>query len=234
MDKFTYYDTIADLLPGIVSIWALSFLGPFNSINYSILLTNNQIIDAVLFISTCFIIGHIIKFLSKYTIEPLMKIVFWRGKFFSEIYLIKDLKFCSEVELNNILSFAEDTLKFQRNDLNTLLDKKVFSDKVKKNKATQLSQTIFRRLDARSRDTSKAIKAHTQNVFYGLFRNLSMLSLALVVLNIMAICFKFTQQTTSLKTNTLISGIIAVIFFIRAKQRGELYVRGVFWSLSED
>ena len=234
MDKFTYYDTIADLIPGIVSIWALSFLGPFNSVNYSILLTNNQIIDAVLFISICFIIGHIIKFLAKYTIEPLIKILFWRGKFFSEIYLLKDLKFCSEIELTKILLFVENNLNFTKKDLKILLDKNAFYDKGKKEKATQLSQTIFRILDARSRNTSKAIKAHTQNVFYGLFRNLSMLSLALVVLNIMAICFKFTQQTTSLKTNTLISGIIAVIFFIRAKQRGELYVRGVFWSLSED
>ncbi len=233
MDKFTYYDTVADLIPGILSVWAISVLGPFEEINYSMFLTENQIIDAVLFISICFTIGHIIKFLSKYFIEPLLKLLFWKGKFFSEIYLINSLEYCPEIELKNILSFTKNKFKFSTEDLNILFDEKAFSDKEKQKKATQLSQIIFRKLDAQSKNSSIAIKAHTQNVFYGLFRNLSTLFLIIFIMNLIMVCFRFIQQTILLKMNLLISGIIMVIFLIRAKQRGESYVKGIFWSISE-
>ncbi len=196
------------------------------------LLTESQIIDAVLFISISFIIGHIIKFFSKFTIEPLLKKVFWRCKFFSEIYLIKTLDLCPEVELTHILSFVEKKLKFSKEDLSVLLDKNAFSDEIKRKKAIQLSQIIYRKLDAESKDISTATKAHTQNVFYGLFRNLSTLFLMLGVLNLIVVCLKFVQPTISLKINTIISGFVALIFFIRAKQRGESYVKGIFWSVS--
>ena len=212
MDKFTYYDTIADLIPGIVSIWVISILGPIEGIDYSLLLTESQIIDAVLFISISFIIGHIIKFFSKFTIEPLLKKVFWRCKFFSEIYLIKTLDLCPEVELTHILSFVEKKLKFSKEDLSVLLDKNAFSDEIKRKKAIQLSQIIYRKLDAESKDISTATKAHTQNVFYGLFRNLSTLFLMLGILNFIVVCLKFVQPTISLKINTIISGFVALIF----------------------
>lgn len=236
MEKFSYYDTIADLIPGIVSIWAFSFLGPFKDIDYSLLLTNNQIIDAVLFISISFIIGHIIKFISKCTVEPLLKFIFWKCKFFSEIYLIKSLEFCPQIELHNIYSLAESKLKLSKNDLKILRQRDAYSDESKRKRAIQLSQMIFRKLDAQSKDTSKAKKAHTQNVFYGLFRNLSTLFLVITILNIMAAMFKFNQNISLLNVvnSTIISGVITFVFFIRAKQRGESYVKGVFWSITSD
>jgi hypothetical protein len=230
MDKLTYYDLLANLLPGVIFLWAVSVLGPIGDGDILLLLTSNTIIDSILFISLSYVVGHLIQFLSKYTVEPFIKWTFWNGHFFSDIFLIGALKKCSEVELKKYISFAEIKLGFSLADLVVLLDADVMSDETKKKKSLELSRAIYRFVDAKTQDASLAFKAHSQNAFYSMFRNLSAVFLFLGILDLFAILFKFVAPSLTLNVIIVVNILVCFAFLIRAKQRGELYIKGLFWS----
>jgi hypothetical protein len=230
MDKLTYYDTLANLLPGVVFLWAISVLGPITGDKLPILLTSNTIIDSILFIAVGYVVGHLIQFLSRYSIEPFIKWAFWNGYFFSDIYLVSAFKKCSEVELRKYMTFAEKKLGFSVADLSSLVDPDVPTRQINKKKALDLSRAIYRAVDAKTQDASLALKAHLQNTFYSLFRNLSAVFLILAVSNLCAILFKIVTPSYTIGLTTFFNLLASVAFTIRARQRGELYVKGLFWS----
>jgi hypothetical protein len=230
MDKFSYYDTLSNLIPGIVFLWALSILGPFSTNGLTLILTGNPIVDPILLLAIAYLIGHLLQFLSKYSIEILIKTFFWDGYFFSEIFLITAYKKCSEIEFHRYLLFAENELDIPKEKLEVLRDPSVIKDKKKMKNATTISHTIYRLLDAKSSDTAKGQKAQLQNIFHSFFRNLAMLFLILGVLDIVALLFHTTDASPKMMITLLLNFALTGIFLYQAKQRGEYYLKGLFWS----
>lgn len=230
MDKLTYYDTLSNLVPGIVFLWSLPTLGPFSSDAILVLLSGNTIVDSILVVAVSYMVGHLLQFLSKYSIEPLVKRIFWKGQFFSDVFLVSAYKQCPEAQLSRYVSLAESKLGFSQRDLAVLLDPELLSKETEKNKAIELSRAIYRAVDAKTQDESLAEKAHVQNTFYSFFRNLSALFLIVGLLDLAAVIFKPGVLTDTVPLVLLLNFALAGIFLIRAKQRGELYVRGLFWS----
>jgi hypothetical protein len=229
MDKLTYYDTLSNLVPGLVLVWCFAVLGPGSQGAIPGFLTGNDIVDAVLLIAVSFVLGHTLQFLSKCSIEPLLKHLFWGGQFFSDIFLIAASKRCPEVELARYISFAQDTLGFSEEQLEILVDGEALSDRTKRRKATSLSHAIYRTIDAETQDASLAMKAHVQNSFYSFFRNLSVLFLMLGAVNIVTFMLGAAPLRKTLLL-MLLNFALFDIFLLRARSRGELYVKGLFWS----
>jgi uncharacterized membrane protein YqjE len=121
-------------------------------------------------------------------------------------------------------------LGFQKEDLSLLLDPEVITDESKEKKAMQLSGAIYHSVDAKTQDTSAGQKAHVQNTFYSFFRNLSLSFLALAIMNLLAMLLKYLDPRWSTVLLIIFNLTLAAIFFIRAKERGERYVKGLFWS----
>ena len=237
IDKLTYYDIISNLLPGLVFVWALPILGPLDKNALPLLLTGNTIIDPILLVAICYVIGQVLQFFSRYSIEPLLKKVYWSGNFFSDIFLIPYFKQCSQIELSRFIYYAETKLGFSKEDLAILFDEDISSDNKKLQKAIELSKAIYRAIDAKTSDTSTAQKAHMQNVFYALFRNLTGSFLILTILDLVAIIelkMGFIATTSVNMYMFIVNLLLIIIFFIRTKQRGELYIRGLFWSICQN
>lgn len=230
MDKLTYYDTLSNLVPGLVFVWALPVLGPAPGDTIPVLLSGNTIVDSILVVALSFVLGHLLQFLSKYSVEPLIKHLFWSGRFFSDTFLIAASKRCSEPELARYISFAKDTLGFSEKDLQVLRDEEALSDETKKKTATKLSHAIYREIDARTQDASLAVKAHVQNTFYSLFRNLSVLFLILALLDVVALLVGAPASRAEMVVLALLNLALFGIFLLRARSRAELYVKGLFWS----
>jgi hypothetical protein len=233
MNKFTYFDVISNLLPGLVLVWALPILGPLDKNTIPILLTGNTIVDPILLVAICYVIGQFLQFFSKYSIEPLLKKAYWKGYFFSDIFLIPSFKQCSHIEWSRFISCAENKLDFSKEDLLILFDKNISSDCRKLQKAIEVSIAVFRAIDAKTSDSSKAQKAHLQNTFYSLFRNLSGLFFLLIILDLIEMIKLKVGLITESNINIyilLINVLLTIVFLIRSRERGELYVRGLFWS----
>lgn len=232
MDKFSYYDTLSNLIPGLVFLWALSVLGPFSTNGLTFILTGNVIVDPILLLAIAYLTGHLLQFLSKYSIEILIKKIFWNGYYFSEIFLIAAYKKCSEIEFNRYLSFAETDLKIPQEKLELLRDPQVMKDEKKMKMAITLSQSIYRIVDAKSSDTAKGQKAQLQNIFHSFFRNLAMLFLIFGILDVFAIILHATDTNLKIIALAALNFILTGIFLHQAKQRGEYYLKGLFWSIA--
>jgi hypothetical protein len=236
INKFTYFDVISDLLPGLVLVWALPILGPLDKNTIPILLTGNMIIDPILLLAICYMIGQFLQFFSKYSIEPLLKKVYWEGNFFSDIFLIPSFKRCSQVERSRFISCAENKLGFSKNDLSILLDESTPSDSKRLLKAIELSRAIYRAIDAKTSDSSIAQKAHLQNTFYSFFRNLSGLFLILIILDLVEI-IRLNAGLIIISNITIytlmINVLLMIVFLVQSKEKGQLYVHGLFWSFCQ-
>lgn len=233
INRFTYYDVISDLLPGLVLVWALPILGPFDKSSIPILLTGNTIVDPILLAAICYVIGQFLQFFSKYSIEPLLKNVYWEGKFFSDIFLIPSFKRCSHMERSRFILCAENKLGFSKEDLSILIEENICSNNNKLQKANELSRAIYRAIDAKTIDSSNAQKAHLQNTFYSLFCNLSGLFLILLALDLIEMIKLTVGSITMSNINIyiiLINMLLMAVFFVQARERGELYIHGLFWS----
>jgi hypothetical protein len=230
MDKFSYYDTLSNLIPGIIFLWALSVLGPFSTNGLSLILTGNAIVDSILLLAIAYLTGHLLQFLSKSSIEIIIKRLFWNGYFFSEIFLVAGFKKCNETELNRYLTFAENELKIEKESINLLRDPATISHEAKRKVATGVSQTIYRIIDARSSDTSKGQKAQLQNIFHSFFRNFAMVFLILGILDLLSLFHHPIDITLKMMGIAILNFLLTGIFLYQAKQRGEYYIKGLFWS----
>jgi hypothetical protein len=171
-----------------------------------------------------------LQFLSKYSTEPLMKKLFWKGQFFSDIFLIGAYRLCSKEELQRYVNFAESELGFQKEDLSVLLDPEVITDESKEKKAMQVCSAIYHSLGAKTQETSLGQKAQLQSTFYSLFRNLSLSLLVLAVADLVAIPLKYMELIGSTVLLILFNFALAAVFFVLAKERGERYIKGLFLS----
>jgi len=232
MDKFSYYDTLSNLVPGLIFLWALSILGPFSTSTVSLILTGNVIVDPILLLAIAYLVGHLLQFMSKYSIEPLIKYLFWNGYYFSEIFLIEPFEKCSKIEMNRYLSYAEHDLGIPTDKIDLLRDPIVMRDNDKIKVATSVSQLVYRIIDAKSSDTAKGQKAQLQNIFHSFFRNTSMLFLILCIFDIFTIILHVADADLKNIVIMILNFGLAGIFLYQAKQRGEYYVKGLFWSIA--
>lgn len=230
MVDFSYYDTLSNLIPGCIFLWGLSFFGPAaNGNGLLIFLTGNDIVDGVLLLILAYFIGHVLQFFSKLIIEPILKYYFWEGHFYSEIVLIGPKKKIETELFDRVMKYAETKLQLPHEKLELLKDTDIIANEQKAKEARKVSNLIYRLIDARTSDTQGA-KAQLQNTFYSFFRNFSMgftaiflFDLGLIILGLMPL-----NQRNLISVFFVIS--IAVIFLFQAKQRAELYVKGLFWS----
>jgi hypothetical protein len=230
IDKFTYYDAISNLIPGLLLVWALPILGPIPKDEFLILFTGNPILDPIMVLALSYVIGHMLQFISKYTIEIAIMRTYWKGDLFPAVFLIRGYNLCSPIELSRYISCAKSKLEFDKNDLELLNDKECLKDKNNIKKAKDISYAIYRRIDARTQDTSLAQKAHLQNTFYTFFRNVSAVFLILLLTCLAFIAFANFPLNLRTYVILLLNLFSMIVFLIRAKQRMELYIRGLFWS----
>ncbi|VVB98834.1 Uncharacterised protein [uncultured archaeon] len=225
-DKFSYYDFIANIIPGILILWGLNFASMTSRLLQKAT-TNNIATDTLTFIVLAYILGLAIQFLAKNSIEILLKHIFWKDTFFSELYLIKEANLCFESTREKILEYATNKFGYSKKQLNVLNTKNIFANKTKLNLAMGLSQQIYRSLDAYTSDNSLAQKAHLQNIKYSMFRGIS---LAFFVLSIIILLENIVGLGLAMKYFILpcIFFIGFLLFFIITKQRGELYIKGLF------
>jgi len=193
-------------------------------------LTDNTIIDFIVFIVLSYVLGHVLQFLVKYATEPMLKKFFWKGRFLSEIFLIGAYRLCGKEELLRYVNLAESELGFQKEDLSVLLDPEVITDESKEKKAMQVCSAIYYSLDAKKRDSSLGQWVQLESTFYSLFLNLSLSFLVLAVADLVTILLKHIEFTGSALLLRLFSLALAAVFFFLAKERGERYVKALFGS----
>lgn len=225
-EKFTYYDFLANIIPGFFLVWAL------NSISDKFIF-GNVVTESLMFIILAYVLGLIIQYFSKYSIESLVKWLSWKGTFFSNIFLIKDAKKCTELARKRYLDIVKSRFGFNNKDLKILDTKNIFDkkNKIKLKKAEDISYSIYRAVDGYTYDRGIAKKAHAQNNYYSLFRGLSLSFLFIGLLFSVLIYKSIHFQTFHNIIYLSLSFLFFIIFLIRTKERGELYVRGLFESL---
>lgn len=149
---------------------------------------------------------------------------------FSEVFLISGYKYCKKIELTRYLDFSEKDLKISKANLQLLSDPEAINDQEKLKQAIETSQAIYRIIDAKASDTVKGQKAQLQNFYYSFFRNMSCIFLILGLLDLFALFLGCYESSLKNIFIILINFILTCIFMVQAKQRGEYYVRGLFWS----
>lgn len=230
MVDFSYYDTLSNLIPGCIFLWGLSFFGPAGNGNgLLIFLTGNDIVDGVLLLILAYFVGHVLQFFSKMIIEPILKYFFWEGHFYSEIILLGPKKKIEPELLDGVVAYAETDLKLPHEKLDLLKDKEILTNESKAKEARKISNLIYRKIDARTTDT-KAQKAQLQNTFYSFFRNFSMCFMALFLFDLGFIILGLMPLNPRNLFSIFLVIAMTAIFIFQAKQRAELYVKGLFWS----
>lgn len=156
MDKLTYFDFIAHVVPGGLLLGILSLL--VGSAKF-ILITGNAAIDTLLFIIVSFAIGAFLHQLSNHLVEPLVKRLFWHGRLYSEIYLVKRYGLCQDPMRSQILDAAKSLFQFDVDSLSAL---NVDSGKRGSADPHIVSHQVYRRFDYFTSDNNLAKKVPPQ------------------------------------------------------------------------
>ncbi len=229
MDKLSYFDTLANLIPGIVALWGISVLFPGVYASQSALFSS-PILGPIVYVSIALVVGNLVQFLSKITVEPLLRLTFWHRHLFSEIFLVESFGRLTSAGHSLFVAAAANRLGFARAALAPLSNDTPRAHSAPKT-TLALSHAIYRVADAVTQDEGLAVKAHTQNVFYSLYRNLA---LVLFAGAFATVARPLTPNNLSpafwLLPATQLAASIA--FFLRTRDKGEAYVKGLFWSLA--
>ena len=221
MDKFSYFDFIAYIVPGSLLQGILAIILDNRSF---IIITNNAAIDTLIFIVSSFILGVTISQLGRLTIQPVIKYIFWEGRFYSEIYLLKPLSLCPEPTYSLITKFANSRFGFTEDSL-ALLDPKHANSNL--DKSYSVSHQIFRAFDYYTVDNNVAKKAHVANTLYNLYRSLT----AALLFSGIIILLSYWLSPVNSRSDILfgiLSVSISVLFLLKTRDEGQLYVQGVF------
>lgn len=228
-DRLSYYDFLADFVPGVLFI-ALAYLIAIETEVKVTLPSLNVFSDSLVFVVLAFVAGHFIQYFSKYTIEQLGKKVFWRGFFFSQWFLVQGSGFCPDFQRQHYVKVAKENFGFSDSTLAALEVKDMNkADNQALDKARNISQAIYRRFDAYASDKNIGGKALIQNTFYSFFRGLTLVT----VLGFIALAtLAFKICSVYLGTLAVVHLLAILAFFHRMKERGELYIRGLFDSVA--
>lgn len=229
MNKFTYFDFIVHIVPGALLLATVSLLVGSTSF---ILITGNAAIDTLLFVIISFTIGAFFHQLSNHSVEPLVKWLFWHGKFYSEIYLVKRYGLCRDPLRTQIINTAESLFRFDKNSLSSLdldstsegcIDPHV------------VSHQVYRRFDYFTADNDLAKKGHIANTLYSLYRAMTLATLILAIL--FAISYPWSISvigSTSKAVLAILCFLASTIFLLRTRSEGQRYVQGVLSAVSKE
>ncbi len=169
-DRLSYYDFLADFVPGTLFIVLVYFIAAETQVKV-VLPSLNVLSDSLVFVVLAFVAGHFIQYFSKYTIEQIGKKVFWKGFFFSQWFLVQGSGFCPDFQRDHYVKVAKEDFGFSDSTLAALEVKDIDkADNQALDKARNISQAIYRRFDAYASDKNIGGKALIQNTFYGFFR----------------------------------------------------------------
>ncbi len=228
-DKLSYYDFLADFVPGTLFI-VLVYLFTAEARVKITLPSLNVVSDSLIFIVLAFVAGHFIQYFSKYTIEQIGKRVFWKGYFFSQWFLVKGSRCCADLQRAHYVNVAKENFGFSDSTLASLEVEDInTADNQALDKARNVSQAVYRRFDAYAFDKNIGGKALIQNTFYSFFRGLTLVS-ALGFIAFATLAYEICSTYHGVLALGHLLAILA--FFHRMKERGELYIRGLFDSVA--
>ena len=225
-DKFSYYDFLVNFVPGAFLFWAIVIaLSPVAGTHP--LPTSNLIVDSAMFAVLAYTLGHLVQFAAQHTVEPVLKRLFWSGAFFSEWLLVKGRGGCSESARRTYVDIARHVFGLSEGYLSAL----DLSDATDRDleRAREVSQAVYQRFDSYAADHGLAAKATIQNAFYAFFRGTAFVSAAAGLLLVVVGAGSHGVGIAVLGAASFLS---SVPFAVRARERGELYVRGVFDSVA--
>lgn len=221
-DKFSYYDFIANIVPSVFLLWGLSITPIRDVVQLNV---DGAFTEGILFLVLAYVLGLVLQSLAKVTIEPLVKRVFWKGFFFSQVCLLKSSNHIKEPLRTTVLQWAE-----QQGGISDELLKNLDGESVE---AHDVSHLIYRKADAYTTDNGQAQKAHTQNNLYSLYRDLCLSSIFFSAIFAWYLWYEAAFRTGTNWGLFAFALICSVTFLMRTKYSGELYVKGIFWALSD-
>lgn len=227
MGRFTYFDFIAYVVPGALIIGTISLLVGADKFP---LITRNPAIDTLLFLILSFTIGAFFHQLSRYSVESLIRRLFWHGRFYSDIYLVNHYGLCREPSRTHILKTAQLLFGFDRSSLSSLDCKINIKSPLDPH---AVSHQIFRRFDSHTMDNGLARKGHLANAFYSLYRSMTLATFTLGIL--LATSYRWGTSTIGPDARValvVLSFVASVVFLIRTRNEGQRYVQGVLASVS--
>jgi len=216
-NKFSYFDLLANVVPGTTLLGLLYFVWPNSHI---VTPTTNVVIDLVLFTVFSFVVGALVQQCSKYTVEPALKFFFWRRRFFSEIYLVDAYGLCPNPLRDQVMRIAKEFFAFRESDLSCL---------GKTGEATPVldphvvSHQIYRKFDYYTLDRGLAQKAHLANTLYSLYRGLTFV----FIIGFFASGISYLLGNSEAGIISLISLIALLLFLLRARREAEQYIKGL-------
>jgi hypothetical protein len=227
--KFTYFDFIAYIVPGTLLLGILSLV--FNS-KVVFTISDNTAIDTLLFLVISFVLGGLIHQASRYLVEPIVKHLFWKGKAYSEIYLVKKHGICRNPVRIQILANAAALFQFDKNSLDSL-----DCDSVSAGSPDPyiVSHQIFRRFDHFTLDHGLAKKGHTANALYSLYRTMTLTILIVGILFAASFHWNTPMLNSVAKAILTVSSFLGVILFLmRTRNEGQRYVEGVLQAIPNE
>jgi len=225
-NKFTYFDFIAYIVPGALLLGILSLVFGLNAF---LMLSGNPAIDTLLFLVTSFVLGGIVHQASRYLVEPIVKHVFWKGKLYSEIYLLKKYGLCKNPIRLQILTNAEAIFQFDKNSLDSLESESLPASSPD---PYVVSHQICRRFDYFTLDHGLARKGHTANALYSLYRTMTLTILVVGIL--FAVSYNWNTPTLSPVAKAILAAfslIGAILFLMRTRNEGQRYVEGILGAV---
>lgn len=216
-NKFSYFDLLANIVPGATLLGLFYFIWPNSHIANP---SSNTVIDIILFTVFSFAAGALVQQCSKYTVEPALKFCFWRRRFFSEIYLVNIYGLCTSPIRDQIINIAKEVFHFQESSLASL-------DEAEESSSTLdphvVSHQIYRKFDYYTLDRGLAQKAHLANTLYSLYRGLTFV----FIIGFFTSGILYLLGNSEAGIIALISLIALLLFLLRARREAEQYVKGL-------
>jgi F0F1-type ATP synthase assembly protein I len=226
MQKFGLYDVIANLIPGLAFLWALSWLGQFLG-HTPIIPISGSIGDASVLIAWAYIVGLLIQGVAQSAVERIVLAV--TGGFPSSRWLIDGGEGFTEEHRSQLKEAIHDYFgepvepKIPKDT-----DEKI-SKKLRLRKYQELFYLCYNLVDQKKlSDRPLAFNAH-----YGLFRALLTFSLSLLIVYGSALLWKWNEiaQRNSLGLFECVLSFLvlaSVVSYFRMKKRGEDFAKSIY------
>lgn len=227
-NKFTYFDFIAYIVPGSLLLGVLSLVLGSNAF---LRLSDNPAIDTLIFLIMSFVIGGFFHQLSRYFVEPVIKHIFWKGRFYSEIYLVSKYGRCQDPLRSQIVANARSLFQFDEASLDSLESNLRPAGSPDPH---LVSHQICRRFDYYTSDHDLAKKGHTANALYSLYRTMTLTIFIVGILLIASYSWNISSLSSLAKVIlTIFSFVGAGLFLMRTRNEGQRYVEGILGSVSK-
>jgi len=227
-NKFTYFDFIAYIIPGSLLLGVLSLVLGSNDF---LRLSDNPAIDTLIFLIMSFVIGGFFHQLSHYSVEPVIKLFFWEGRIYSEIYLVNKYRRCKDPLRSQIVTNARSLFQFDEASLNSLESNLQPAGSPDPH---LISHQICQRFDYYTSDHNLAKKGHIAHALYSLYRTMTLTIFIVGIILIASYIWNFfTLSFLVMVILTILSFVGAGLSLMRTRKEGQRYVEGILGSVSK-